>query len=456
MRANPAPSPTSALERAHRAILHAAASVAAASVLVKLIATAKEMAVAATFGRSDALDAFLAALLLPNLLVNLVADSMNQALVPTLVRVREREGAERAQLLFSSALLWLVVLLIAVSAAMLLLAPMVVPMVSLNFGPPKRALTLALYCALLPVVVLSGVASNCTAVLNSCDRFWLPTLAPAAISLALLAALLVGGPGAGIWTMVYATLAGTLLQTVLVALLLPRHGYRFCLRWRGATAAVQEVGRQYAPVLGSGLLASGGLLMDQAMAASLAAGSVAALAYANRFVSVALALMAGAISTAVVPSFSRFVAQEDWTGCRALVRRWVGILLAISVPCTVAMMAGARWLVGLTLQHGVFRPADTAVVTRVLILYAVQIPFYVASRVDYRFLVAARRTDLVLACGGMNLVLDVVLNLLLMRWMGVAGIALATSLWTLSTFVFLRYWAERLLRRHAAAQAIPY
>ena len=56
-----------------------------------------------------------------------------------------------------------------------------------------------------------------------------------------------------------------------------------------------------------------------------------------------------------------------------------------------------------------------------------------------------RRTDLVFYCGALNLALDVVLNLVLMRWMGVAGIALATSLWTVSTLAFLWYWAERLL-----------
>ena len=59
--------------------------------------------------------------------------------------------------------------------------------------------------------------------------------------------------------------------------------------------------------------------------------------------------------------------------------------------------------------------------------------------------VAIRRTSLILYCGVINLVLDVILNIVLMRWYGVAGIALATSLWTVSTFVFLCYWTYRLL-----------
>ena len=84
-------------------------------------------------------------------------------------------------------------------------------------------------------------------------------------------------------------------------------------------------------------------------------------------------------------------------------------------------------------------------VSGVLVMYALQIPFFVCSRVFYRLLVAARRTDLVLYCGVLNLALDVGLNLMLMRWMGVAGIALATSLWTVSTFIFLWYWSRRVL-----------
>jgi putative peptidoglycan lipid II flippase len=51
------------------------------------------------------------------------------------------------------------------------------------------------------------------------------------------------------------------------------------------------------------------------------------------------------------------------------------------------------------------------------------------------------------------LILDIVLNLILMRWFGVVGIALATSLWTVSTFLFLWYWTAKLLPASAAEAA---
>jgi putative peptidoglycan lipid II flippase len=249
----------------------------------------------------------------------------------------------------------------------------------------------------------------------------------------------------GIWALVYSTLAGSLVHAGVVAWMMNAHGYKLSLRWHGMTEGTREVASQYGPVLLGGILASGGLLVDQSMAASLASGSVAALVYANRFVSVVLTLLAGAVGTAVAPYFSYMVADRNWNGCRHTLKTWVGLTAAVSVPVAAALILGAHQLIRVAFERGAFGSQDTAVVAPVLAMYAVQIPFFVCSRVFYRFLIAMRRTDLILYCGMLNLALDVVLNLLLMHYFGVAGIALATSLWTVSTFFFLWYWTRRLL-----------
>ena len=442
-----------AVPAVHRGILNAALSVGAAGVVVKLIATAKEIAVASVYGRSDAMDAFLAAALIPSLLVNLISESMNQALVPTLVRVRELEGRDRAQQLLSSAMLVTCLLLGAASLVMGLAAHGFFPFIASHFAPAKLALAIRLFYALLPIVLLTGIATNCTAVLNTLDRFALPALAPAVISIAIIAGALWYGGRFGIWAMVYATLAGTLLHALIVAGMMHARGYRFSLRWHGASPAAREVAGQYGPVLLSSVVASGGLLVDQSMAAMLPAGSVSALVYANRFVSVVITLLAGAVSTAIVPYLSRMIAHNDWAGCRHTLRTWFGLTALASIPVAVFLIAAARPLVRAALQHGQFGSRDTTVVAAVLAMYAIQIPFYVTSRVYYRFLVAMRRTDLVLYCGVLNLGLDIVLNLVLMRWLGVAGIALATSLWTVSTLFYLWFWSKRLLKRALASGA---
>ena len=437
----------------NRSILRAAVAVAAAGVAVKLVATFKEIAVASVYGRSDAMDAFLAAALIPSLLVNLISESMSQALVPTLVRVREQEGARRAQQLLAGSMLWMCLLLGVASAVMALLAHGFFPLIASHFPPAKLELAIHLFYGLLPIVLITGIATNCTAVLNTLDRFVLPALAPMAISVSVLVGALLFGSRFGIWAMVWATLAGSLLHAGIVFGMMEARGYPFRLRWYGMTEATREVAGQYGPVLLSGVVSSGGLLVDQSMAAMLPSGSVSALVYANRFVSVVITLLAGAVSAAIVPYLSRMIAYRDWAGCRHILRTWVRLTALVSIPVAVALIANARPLVRIAFQHGQFGPHDTAIVASVLAMYAIQIPFFITSRVHYRFVVAMRRTDLILYCGMLNLGLDIVLNLALMRWFGVAGIALATSLWNVTTFFYLWYWSRKLLKRATAVEA---
>lgn len=437
----------------NRRIFRAVVSISAVGILVKGVATFKEIAVAGVFGRSDAMDAFLAAALIPGLLVNLISESMNQALVPTLIRVREQEGHDRAQQLLSSSMLWMCMLLGAASAVMALTARGFFPLIASQFPPAKLELSIHIFYGLLPVVLVTGIATNCTAVLNTFDRFALPALAPVMIPLAIIVGALTLSGRFGIWAMVYSTLAGSLLQAVVLAGMMEAHGYSFRLRWHGMTDAAREVAHQYGPVLLSGVVASGGLLVDQSMAAMLPAGSVSALVYGNRLVGVVVTLFAGAVSTAVTPYFSRMIAQRDWAGCRHTIHTWVRITLLISVPTAAVLIAASHFVVRVAFEHGAFGPRDTSVVAPVMAMYAIQIPFIVSSRVFYRFIIAMRRTDLALYCGMLNLVLDIVLNLVLMRWFGVAGIALATSFWTVSTLIFLWYWAQKLLLRAANAAA---
>jgi len=437
----------------NRRIFRAAVTVTFAGVLVKLVAASKEFVVAGVFGRSDAMDAFLIAFLVPGLLVNLFSESMNQALIPTLIRVRETEGHADAQELLSSAMAWMCTLLAGGSLAMAALARFLFPLVAEHFSASKLALTQQLFYGLLPVVLIAGVAQNCTAVLNTFERFAWPALAPVVTPLTIILGAWLTARWLGIWSLVYATVAGTAIHAAIVIWMMRSHGYRFDLKFHALSAGAREVAGQYGPILLSGLVASSGLLVDQGMAAALPPGSVSTLVYANRFVSVILNLLAGAIATAVTPYFSQMVARQDWAGARHTLNTYVRITALVSLPVAAAMIFGSRLLVQLTFQHGAFGPQDTDAVAPVQAMYAIQLPFYIVSRVFYRYLVAIRRTKLILYCGVINLVLDIVLNLVLMRWYGVAGIALATSLWTVSTFIFLGYWTYRLLPPPAPADA---
>ncbi len=434
-------------------ILRASIHLSIAGLLVKSIALGKEFVLAAVFGRSDAMDAYLLAFLLPNLIINLIAESMNQALLPTYVRVRIQEGKEAAQKLFANATLALVALLSLITVMLIVGLHPLLPLLAPHFSTVKLQTATQLGLVMLPVIVFIGIASNSAAVLNTLDRFAWPSLAQAFIPVSIVVGALIFGHEFGIQAVAIATLAGASIYAVSMVLHLQLQGVKFQLRWTSGVSGTVEVFRQYVQVMLSALVANAGLLVDQTMTMLLPAGSLSALVYAGRVVSVPMAMLAGVISTAITPYFSRLIAQRDWQACRKTMRQWTWLMAAASLLPTAVFILFAKPIIRIAFEHGAFNAADTAVVAPILMMYAIQVPFYVVSRVQYRFIIAMRRTDIAFYCGTVNLALDVVLNIVLMRYWGVAGIALSTSLWTVFTFFFLFYWANKLLREAEQREA---
>ena len=106
-------------------------------------------------------------------------------------------------------------------------------------------------------------------------------------------------------------------------------------------------------------------------------------------------------------------------------------------------------------QRGSFRAHDTNLVAQVHALYALQIPFYLGNVLLSRLLSSLLATKITMWAAGINLVLNIVLDVVLIRIMGVAGIALATSCASVITFAFVSYHTIRILRRRAASLPDP-
>jgi len=431
----------------NRRIFSAAAMVTLCTVLVKVVATGKEVVVARAFGRSDAMDAFLVAQLVPTFFISILAISMNQALVPTLVSVRRREGQEEAQKLFSSAMLWSAALLTLGMMLLAVAAPLVVHLTASNFGSEKARLTLKLFYLLLPIILLSGIGSNCAAVLNTSGKFALPALIPVLSPLFICGAAAWFARGYGTWSISVASVAGALAEALVLIWLLPRSGYRFDMRWFGLTQATKTVAHQYGFVLLAAILSSSCWLVDQSMAAMLKAGSVSALVYGNRIVGAVGQLLVIALATSLTPHYSEMLAKRDWLQCRHTVRTYARLTFAATLPVTVALVFCSHGLTRILYQRGAFRADDTTVVALVQAMYALSLPFMASGRVYNRLIAAMNRNDIISIGGALNLVLDIVFNLLCMHYFGVAGIALSTSLFYVGSYLFNMVMAKRLLNR---------
>ncbi len=409
-------------------IFRATLVVAVLSGFAMLGSVARELVVAQWFGRSDALDAFLIAYLLPSFLVNVVAGSFGPAFVPTFIQVREKEGDEGAQRLFSSVMVASVLLLGAVILLLGVLAPLYLPLLGSAFSPAKLLMTRRLLYVLLPFVAFSGLANIWTAVLNAGERFALPALLPVLPPVSAIVFLLLFGKTWGIFALALGTILGAGAQAALLGWKLHAKHLRLRLRWHGWDTPLRQVVGQYGPALGAAMLMGSTDLIDQAMAAMLAAGSVAALGYGRKIISLIVVLGATPLSTAVLPYFSQMVAERNWAACRHTLKTYSRYVLAITIPFTAAVVIFSQPLVRLLFERGAFGLGDTVVVGQVQAFLALEIPFYVLGIMGVRALSALQKNSTIMWIAAINTVVNVVFNWLLMRYAGVAGIAISTAL----------------------------
>lgn len=428
--------------------------VGAGTVIAKLATTTKEVAVASWFGRNDSIDAFLLAMVLPLALTGLIASSFNGALVPVYIRVRENEGEEAAQRLLSSVQALNLFLLVPVLILLAISAPYYLPLLGSGFSLAKLALTTKLLYLLLPGMLVNGVIAIWSSALNADERFALPALTPATTPLVSLLALFFLGRRWGIFALAGGAMVGPALEAFLLGRALRVRGISLKLRWFGLTPEVRVVIRQYIPIFAGTLVLSVSPIIDQSMAAMLKPGSVAALSYGYKVVSGIVALTTLALSTAVLPYFAQMVANKQWAACRRTLKVYSRLILLATIPLTAALIIGSRPLLRGLFQRGAFTAADTTIVNATQISFALIIPFAAWSTLFVRLLSSLQRSGVLVYCAVLSAVLNVAFNIIFMRILGVAGIALSTSLVCAIVCALLAFSALKLLGQQESAGAL--
>jgi putative peptidoglycan lipid II flippase len=431
----------------NRQILGAALTVGLFTASVKLASTGKELVVAHKFGTGDDLDAFLIALVLPFFIVNVVAGSFNAALIPSYIQVREQEGKKAAQRLFSGAAIGSLGLLIITTILMVVSAPLYLPKIAAGFSAEKLNLTFQLLCVTAPLVLLSGMITLWSAVLNAGERFALAAVSPIITPIVSILLLLIFKPW-GIFALPIGLVCGAVLELVVLGTALNRQGISLRPKWYGFDTHLRRVAAQYAPMIAGSFLMCSTSLVDQSMAAILSPGSVSALNYGNKVIAIPISLTTTALSTAVIPYFSKMVARNDWTGLRRTLLKFMQIAFVITMALTGFLIVFSELIVQILFQRGSFTVRDTHLVAQIQSCFALQIPFYVVGILFVRLISAIKANHVLMYGSAINLIANVSLNYIFMQKIGIAGIALSTSCVYAISFSFLFYNLWRISRRY--------
>ncbi|MBI5928427.1 MAG: murein biosynthesis integral membrane protein MurJ [Chloroflexi bacterium] len=440
-----------------REIALATVIVMASFVLSGILGLVRQVVLASTFGADRELDAFYAAIRLPETLFVLVAGgALGSAFIPVFSTYLNKDDLKEAWRL-ASATLTFVALAASLSAIVgyIFAAPLVDYLLLPEANHTTQTLTVELMRIMLVTVVIFGISGLFMAILNSHQHFVGPALAPSMYNIGIILGALFLAPSMGIRGLAWGVVIGASLHLAVqvpVLFRLPNLHLQILANLR--TPGVMEVLKLMGPRLIGLMVVQVNFWVNIALASAMVSGSISALQISFALMFTVLGILGQSVGTAVFPSLSALYAQKDETGFQRTFNNALANVLFLSIPAGFGMMILSVPIVRVLFERGKWTSADTAATAWALVFYAVGLMGHAALEILARTYYALHDTWTPVIVGGVAMLLNVVFSLLfvqLFESLGAdtfshgpyAGLALANSLATALESLTLWLWLRR-------------
>jgi putative peptidoglycan lipid II flippase len=157
-------------------------------------------------------------------------------------------------------------------------------------------------------------------------------------------------------------------------------------------------------------------------------GAVSWLDFAFRLMYLPIGLFGVSIATAATPAISRMVAEKNFERIRTTLANGLGLMFFLNLPATIGLMVLARPIIAVIFEHGHFTPDDTLATAAALQLYAIGLIGYSVVRIISPTFYALGRSRVPVMVSAGSVLVNIALNVTLVKLMGYRGLALGTSL----------------------------
>lgn len=444
-------------------LARSAGTIGLAVMTSRVLGVVRDQTMAGLFGTGMAQDAFQVATRIPNLVRDLFAEgAMSAAFVPTFTRYLKNHGRDAAWRLGN---LVLNALLVVTTILVVLGIVYAEPLLSLlpDFSKPgfantdyagpggadKLALTVQLARIVMPFLTLVAIAVALGGMLNSLRRFFIPALSPAIYNVGVLFSAVAIVPfceGWGLHKIVgiaIGALIGGLGQIVIQVPLLYREGFRY----RPILSFKDPGMREILLLMGPGTLglaaAQVNLVVNTVLALGEGDGAVSALGFAFRLMYLPIGIFGVSVATAALPEIARHAAGGAIDDMRRTLSSSLRMMLMLSVPATVGLMALSSPIVELLFQRGEFTTDSTRMTSLALLCYAPGLIGYSAVKIASPTFYALNDSRTPVLVSVSTIALNLILNITLVRVLSYQGLALGTAIAALFNSGLLVYLLSR-------------
>jgi len=363
--------------------------IALGSALSMALGFGRDILMGAIFGASSEMDAYLVGFLIPDMIYGLmITGVLAVAFVPFVVECLVQNPQEAKKLGYTI----LSVVVIALGIIVIIgeiTARWLVLLIAPSFDPSTHELATSLMRIALFSLMPLGISGVVAAILYAYNDFVATSLARPAFNIVVIVALVMAGMKFGIEGLAIGTVLAALIQLLVqVPALLHRLG-KPKVRLELHQCYLVKMGSLLWPMMVGTIVAQGNVVVERILASGLTPGSISALNYAFRILSIPGVVLGGAIATSLFPVLSEEAATREAQLLSRDLSRSLEVLAFMLVPCAIFLLTLSRPIVSLFLQRGAFGIRASEMTATALAFYSLGlVPMginLILSRVFYAF-----------------------------------------------------------------------
>lgn len=404
----------------------------------KLIGFVREILFANYYGVSYISDAYVMAVAIPTIIVGGIFTTVAISYIPIYSDIHEKEGHLRAEEFTNKLVNTFFLVLIFIAVLGIAFSKEIVGILASGF----KGQTFYVTVYFVKVTFINMIASSLTGIFSSYlqyhNRFVLQIVIGYAFNAILLISIILSGFFSYL-ILIWGLLVAQVVQLLLIIWGAAKNGYHYKLFVDFKDRDLKKLVLVSFPIFIGSTASQINTFVDKMLASGLPKGSIAALNYGSQINSVVYGLLTMAGMAIIFPLFSKQAASDCLEALQDSVIKSLNLIIILIIPISVGLILLRVPIIQVVYQRGVFDEIATQMTSITLFYFTIGMIGMGVRDVLSKAFFSLSDTKTPMINGIICMLINIVLNLLLIKRMGIGGLALSTSLASIFSAIFMMY-----------------
>lgn len=398
-----------------------------ATMLAKILGFGRELVLASAYGASIYSDAYITAMNIPLVVLTVIGSTVATVFVPIYNEVDYNLGDKESLKFTNNAFNIILIFCILLSGLGLIFTEDIVKIFAIGFKGEVFEIATKFTKVIIIGTAFIGLSYLLTAYLQLKEAFIILGAITIPRNIIIIVSILLSlnySP----YIMIIGTLFGFIVEFLIQLYVSTRKGYKYKRHIKIKDKYIKKAVYLMTPVLIGVAVNQLNATVDRTLASTLEEGSISALNYANKLNGFVIGLFIASIVTVIYPILSKLSFKSDKDEFAKAITKSLNSVILLVLPISVGAIALATPIVRLLFERGAFDASATSKTAIALIMYSIGMVAFGLRDILTKVFYSLQDTKTPMLNGVLAMSMNIVLNIILVKYLEIAGLALATSI----------------------------